>query len=285
MLKRIFIACFITAAIGCGGTYVETPSTDVAESSQEVVAVEMVDEGALPVGKTPVIILAGQSNVTGKGPWAGLTAEEAAPAVGSRIYIKGDGVTCGWAPVRKGLGYTAALTGPELGLAKGWSKPIHIVKYSWGGSTLAKDWRPPSAGGPGPRYKAMRDTVKAAFAKLPGGGYIAGFVWIQGEADAKDEAKAGAYYTNLMALLQDVRWFAQNEHLPVVLAQAHELDGYPYARLVKEAQAKVAADDPDTDMVITQDLTAVSSTNAHFDGPSEYALGQRCAQALEPMLP
>lgn len=47
---------------------------------------------------------------------------------------------------------------------------------------------------------------------------INGFIWIQGEADAGDDARAAAYHANLSSLLNDMRTnVTNNDELPIIL--------------------------------------------------------------------
>jgi hypothetical protein len=66
-----------------------------------------------------------------------------------------------------GFGANDKCIGPELGFgAKALAKvpTFNINKCSWGGTSLYKDWRPPSAGGTtGPLYIQFLASVKEAF--------------------------------------------------------------------------------------------------------------------------
>ena len=130
--------------------------------------------------------------------------------------------------------------GPELGFGitvdEKSDQPILIIKTSWGGKSLAVDFRPPSAGLPnfgkdpeklkkasGHYYRLMVEHVTKVLAN-PGkyhpkynkkSGYeIAGFAWFQGWNDMvnggayPNRYKAGGYdnYTKVMAhFIRDVR--------------------------------------------------------------------------------
>ena len=85
--------------------------------------------------------------------------------------------------------------GPEYGfglvVGSQLGDPLLIIKTAWGGTSLAREWRPPSSGGTvGPCYTSMVAIVHGTLARLSteltnfnynGGGYeIAGFGWHQG---------------------------------------------------------------------------------------------------------
>jgi alpha-galactosidase len=113
--------------------------------------------------------------------------------------------------------------GPEYGF--GWvmgehfkDKPVLIVKIAWGGKSLHKDFRPPSAvaargGEVGHYYKAIigytRDALEnmgTEFPDLKGKGYrIAGFGWHQGWNDRVDKAASAEYEENLADFIRDLR--------------------------------------------------------------------------------
>jgi hypothetical protein len=140
-----------------------------------------------------------------------------------KIYAYCDGKT------KKGdltIGYAApgALTwiGPEFGfghaVGNGLADDVLIIKVSTGGTSLAKDWRPPGAvakrgGEAGLRYTHMVATVKEVLAHLgtefpelaDREAVVAGFGWHQGWQDGGDEKMAVEYEANMADFIQDVR--------------------------------------------------------------------------------
>lgn len=123
--------------------------------------------------------------------------------------------------------------GPELQfgnvLGDFLENPVLLIKTSWGGKSLFKDFRPPSAGGEvGPYYAKMIAEVREAlsnverdFPELRGRGYeLAGFVWYQGWNDGVDPKTAvPEYEQNLVHLIRDVRLQFQAPKLPVVVGE------------------------------------------------------------------
>lgn len=133
--------------------------------------------------------------------------------------------------------------GPELAFGitvyEKLGEPILLIKTSWGGKSLAVDFRPPGAEAPsygkddeqkeknrkaaGHYYRLMKDHVKKVLAdpgkyhpayKKSAGYEIAGFAWFQGWNDMvnggvyPDRNKAGGYdeYSTLLAqFIRDVR--------------------------------------------------------------------------------
>ena len=128
---------------------------------------------------------------------------------------------------------------------------ILLIKTAWGGKSLHKDFRPPSAGGEvGPFYNHMIEEVKEALERLPdefpeygGRGYeIGGFVWFQGWNDMFDEQARSQYEVNLVCLINDVRREFERPNLPVVIGQLGNggPEASPNMLAIRRAQAAAA---------------------------------------------
>ena len=105
---------------------------------------------------------------------------------------------------------------------------VLLIKTAWGGKSLAKDFRPPSASGDtGPCYTQMLaevreglEALKEDFPKYDQRGYeIAGFVWFQGWNDMFDRQAREEYEQNLVNLIKDVRAEFKKPELPVVVGE------------------------------------------------------------------
>ncbi|HEX2751462.1 MAG TPA: sialate O-acetylesterase, partial [Verrucomicrobiales bacterium] len=184
-------------------------------------------------------------------------------------------------PLTTGYGSPGCI-GPELQF--GWTvgdkctEPVLLIKTAWGGRSLWRDFRPPSAGMPpdaalqkmltdaqkkkpettledikkpfGASYREMMTEVNQAMAD-PGAlfpalaGYkpeLAGFVWFQGWNDMISAEYTAEYATNLACFIRDVRKDLKSPALPVVVAQMG-VDGVTPGdniKKFKEAQAKGA---------------------------------------------
>ena len=129
---------------------------------------------------------------------------------------------------------------------------VLLIKTAWGGKSLFRDFRPPSAGGVvGPYYVKMLAEVRTALADLKKDfpAYdgspveLAGFVWYQGWNDGVNPKTAvPEYEQNLAHLIRDVRKEFNAPKLPIIIG---ELTG-PWVDAPKEwtalrqAQANVA---------------------------------------------
>lgn len=107
-------------------------------------------------------------------------------------------------------------------------EPVLLVKTAWGGKSLSKDFRPPSAEGEtGEYYTRMIkevhesiDNMDADFPSLKGRKpEIAGFVWFQGWNDMFDDKALSEYEQNLVFLIHDVREELAAPDLPVVIGE------------------------------------------------------------------
>ena len=111
-------------------------------------------------------------------------------------------------------------------------EPVLLIKTAWGGKSLCKDFRPPSAvkargGEVGPYYQQMMHEVELALAEaatnFPEWSQhrfeIAGFVWQQGWNDMVDEKATNEYFKNLVDLIDDVRSIWKRPNLPVVVGE------------------------------------------------------------------
>lgn len=134
--------------------------------------------------------------------------------------------------IRKGpltVGYTAfgkqSHIGPELQfghvIGDAIDAPVMLIKTAWGGKSLHKDFRPPSAtGDTGPYYTQMISEVREALQTLEGRPYqIVGFVWQQGWNDMISTDATAEYADNLALLANDIRTEFQLPRLPMIVGE------------------------------------------------------------------
>ncbi|MFT5855089.1 MAG: hypothetical protein ACI8XO_002337, partial [Verrucomicrobiales bacterium] len=121
--------------------------------------------------------------------------------------------------------------GPELAighaLADVYDEPDLLVKVSFGGNSLAGNFRPPSSSGTvGDKYplviKALREAINHLPEIVPGyqqerGYELAGFLWNQGLSDI-NEPQASEYESNLVNLIEDLRKELKVPRLKTVIA-------------------------------------------------------------------
>lgn len=203
-----------------------------------------------------VFILAGQSNMQGQGVvsmddpkhynggkgnlvWS-MQHSESKEAMrhlrdNSGDWVTRDDVTISFknrTGVRKGpltIGYTGygkdSHIGPELQfghvIGDHLSAPVLLIKTAWGGKSLHKDFRPPSAGGEtGTYYTQMIAEIRDALDAIDQQAYeIAGFVWMQGWNDMVSKEATAEYEQNLIHLARDVRAEFKLADLPIVVGE------------------------------------------------------------------
>lgn len=129
---------------------------------------------------------------------------------------------------------------------------VLLIKTAWGGKSLYRDFRPPSAGGVvGPYYTKMVAEVRAALANLKKDfpAYdgspveLAGFVWYQGWNDGVNPKTAvPEYEQNLAHLIRDVRKEFGAPKLPVIVGELTGawVDAPKEWTALRKAQANVA---------------------------------------------
>lgn len=265
-----------------------------------------------------VFILAGQSNMEGKAKMSLVEYQAEQPGTRDLFkhwrkdgkWIERDDVWIKFLD-RSGkltVGYgSPKCIGPELefGAVVGdrYEEPVLIIKAAWGGRSLYRDFRSPSAGLPADRilekmlvatkkqkgkenatlddvkkpfgasYRAMLEEVnstladvKKVFPSYAGQGYeIAGFVWFQGWNDMINADATAEYTVNLTHFIRDVRKDLKSPRLPFVIGQMG-VDGMkPGANVkaFKEAQAAVM------DVPEFRGNVALVKTDAFWDTEAE----------------
>ena len=149
---------------------------------------------------------------------------------GVLLYSRGGDIKTN-ATVGQGVG--SNYIGPELMFAHQldayYDDPVLIIKTAKGGTNLAVNWRPPSAGGEtGEYYSSMIQTIQNVTQNLgtefPDIGTtdfeVSGFAWFQGWSDAGDESRRNEYESNLTHLIHDVRSDLNIPDLPVIIANS-----------------------------------------------------------------
>ena len=108
--------------------------------------------------------------------------------------------------LKPGYGSNLGTIGPELGfgtvVGEAFDEPVLLIKIAWGGKSIGKDFRPPSAGGVvGPEYRILVDRTKEVlkdagrqFPEFAGRTFeLAGIGWHQGWNDRVNQAFNDAY--------------------------------------------------------------------------------------------
>jgi iduronate 2-sulfatase len=240
-----------------------------------------------------VIIMAGQSNMDGRGhardltgKYAGLAGEQADIAI---YYANPAGGSdphdplyrTGWRRLSPGLAvppkYTNGLPsgrfGPELSCGRKLVDDhpgchLAIIKVTQGGTSLSRDWNPANAR----LYATLTNTIATALKDpaVPGRqSVVKGFLWHQGESDVSGGAET--YKKNLTAFIHTLRHDLGMPELPFVIGEIATNKDAAF----RAAQRAVAREVPHAALVSADGLETVEGT--HFDSASVVALGERFA--------
>ena len=245
-------------------------------------ALAPLSPGASPSAPKPpvqVFILAGQSNMVGAGTvtanlerhggkgsletlvqakeskkrWSHLVDRKGAWIEREDVWIN---YFDRYGELAPGFGGREDQIGPELGfghaVGEGCDEQVLLIKVAWGGKSIGKDFRPPSAGGEvGPEYTKLFEEIRAAlgaaeerFEGYKGQGFeLAGFGWHQGWNDRVNQAFNDEYEKNLACFIRDMRKELKAPELPFVIAEtgmSGKEEKHPRALSLMRAQANVA---------------------------------------------
>lgn len=177
--------------------------------------------------------------------------------------------------------------GPELGLGRVLGEPgavrgrPAIFKFARGGSALGKDWLSPE--GPqlyGKMRRAFFGEALPALLKRGDTWRVAGIFWLQGEAEAGEEAAANAYLQVLQDFKRLVRRDFRNPSMVWVIGRI----SWPkagYQELVRTAQRAVVQNDLRAIWVDADDLPRNSAQDDHFNADGQLELGRRMGLAYQ----
>ena len=241
-----------------------------------------------------VYLLAGQSNMDGRGKASNLSENQRRVRDDAIIYYRNVPHTSGgWKPL--GPGYSIApkydgdlpssTFGPELGFADALvdansERKLALIKGSKGGSSLRKDWNPGEEGKPetqGQRYRDFCETIRLATDDLTKQGHhfkICGLLWHQGESDSKSSTEV--YQTRLLELVRRLRQEVDVDDLAVVVGEV--FDNGKRDR-VRAALHSVGTSGSRFGFVSSKGTTTWDE-GTHFDAASQILLGQRYAEAM-----
>lgn len=232
-----------------------------------------------PGQPTDVFLLAGQSNMAGRGDVAAQDTL-AHPRV---LMFTADGR---WAPAVDPMHFDKPVAGVGPGRAFGIALAerdpqivVGLIPAAVGGSPI-ETWTPGAVHeqtGAHPWDDALDRTRRA----LAGGGELRAILWHQGESDSHPE-RAPRYQARLDSLIARFRETLDDPDLPFIVGQLGRFDGRPWdARREQVNRAHETLPDrvPHTAFVTSQGLTP-KPDSVHFDAASARTLGRRYADTL-----
>lgn len=245
--------------------------------------------GAAQAAPVDVYLIAGQSNAVGHAPEAPPEAL-AKQDVPYEFWIHSGSPTLVAEPMELQTLrpywplYQWSSYGPELSLAHALEqrgRNVAVVKVAQGGVN-AFAWQPGVTG----LFDQLVWSAREMAADLTARGdepRIAGLVWVQGEADAAQNAwTRDNYDRHLRTLFNELR--GQLGPFPIVLNRLHSgLDpaAFPYGDHIRQVQDELAATLPDVGVVRVDGLP-LNSDGVHFAGATQIALGRLAANWFAP---
>ena len=244
-----------------------------------------------------VYILAGQSNMDGRGKKSELVGELAKwakPQPDVRIAYsdstkRGPFSTDGFVSLEPGYSVPPGTKeknlpggtfGPEVSFGRtiadaNATERIVLIKFSEGGTSLHGDWMPGIAhNGLYPQFLAF---VRRSLKSLKDAGEtptLAGMIWHQGESDAS--LPEGEYQKLLTDFIAQVRKDLDSPRLSFVIGEVYDNGHRDRVRAGQRATAAAVANV----MFVSVDGLVTSDGGTHFDTPSQIELGRRLAAAL-----
>lgn len=238
---------------------------------------------------TLLFVCAGQSNMDGRAPVAGLSgllAAFAKPQEDVLIRFSSGGLK---RPLREnkelkslapGCSDSDTKFGPEIGFGRTLAeklkgRKIVLVKVAEGGTNLHTQWNPKTKNALYARLLANVHDTEEQITKSGGKSELAGMIWMQGESDSgKGE---GEYGKNLSDFIAAVRRDLKSDKLPFVIGEVcADNPGYT---AIRKAQKAVAAQVPGIGFASSDGLKTIDK-NVHFDAAGQIGLGQRFAEAM-----
>lgn len=239
-----------------------------------------------PCDPPALIVVAGQSNALGYTlGLADLPAHLRAPIPDAWIWNPALGSFEPLAPAHNtGSPNNPQAWGPESQFAWRWRArhgcgPLYIVKHARGDTGLAADpsqadWSPNSSGEIFEEASAEVASAKASLASKGGPTRISAVLWMQGEKDAADSAKAAVYEANLRAFIVQVRTVWGDASTVFQIGRIDRLgEGYPGWPKVRQAQNAIAASDSRATLTDTDAFPRQPADRLHLTAEAQVRLG------------
>ncbi|MGF7148410.1 hypothetical protein FHS96_002038 [Sphingomonas zeicaulis] len=239
-----------------------------------------------------IYLLAGQSNMSGRGSMAELTETERRPDPAIRLYGNDGRHRVAADPVDDATGQVdpisadrAAGIGPGLFFARTMrqanGRPILLIPCAKGGSSI-KQWIP--GGGRDTLYGSCLARIREV------GGKLRGVLWYQGETDAHAVDTAQRWSPSFTAVVARLRADLAQPRLPVVAVQLADKpriedgkDKFPGWSVVQQAQAALpgtvkclATIEASGQPLLPDDL--------HLTTAAQRVVGARLAQAMRGLI-
>lgn len=243
---------------------------------------------AVTVQEVPraMFLLAGQSNMAGRGPLTEKCASLAAVPHARIAVLRSVGNLGAWAspakhplhndkPDKVGVGPGLAFAQCIVDFLPAEEQHIGLLPCAVGGSELAR-WSAPS----GDLFRASVEQVQRGKAL---GGSLRGILWHQGESDSGSEELATTYGDRLTVVLRDLAVACGMTNVPIVLGElgVHFLDlsdsRFQYAERVNDAMVAVGISSGPLTAVVSARGLSHRGDRLHFSASAADELGRRYA--------
>lgn len=245
-----------------------------------------------------VFLVAGQSNCDGRGAVAELKGplekwakpQEDVLLAYSCSKLRGPVLSSdGFVPLQPGYSVApgknkptklpSGTFGPEVSFGRGMAdhfkgKPVALIKYTEGGTSLQKDWNPDVKDR---LYAAFLDFTKKSLKALKDKGHtytIRGMIWHQGESDASLSAEE--YGKLLTTFIGRVRTDLELPDLPIGIGEVIDNGKRDSIRTAQKATAEKVKGV----YFVPVDGLKSSDGGTHFDTASQITLGERFAAGM-----
>ena len=239
-------------------------------------------------------LLAGQSNMDGRGKTANLTSAQKKTSSSSIIFYRNPPHSSNtWKKLKPGFSIPPRFKGklpsptfgPEIGFTTTMEKAqpkqkFALIKGSKGGTNLRSDWSPGKKNQPetqGPQYRNFIETIKLATTQLKDKGHtfkLSGLLWHQGESDSKTGTEK--HHKRLLQLISRIREDTETPELPVILGEVFDNEKRDKVR----AAIRLTTEEASLTELVSSEGTTTSDPGTHFDAKSQLLLGQRFAAAI-----
>ena len=158
-------------------------------------------------------------------------------------------------PVKLGQGHSVNQFGPEIGIAEKIAeldpeKPVYIIKYAYGATSLTSNWRSPSSKNTGSLYLSAVDYILGQCAKLEEMDLypeIKAVCWMQGEDDSNSNSY-NAYEELERNFVADLRYDLSyykpaDAEIGFIDAGISDCSAWTQYRVINAAKAKLASED------------------------------------------
>ncbi len=228
----------------------------------------------MPNPPMDIVIMAGQSNMVGyKTQLSDLAPRWQNPIAHSKIWQDG-----AWKPLVACGGYQRSGFGPELSFAHQYARsdrPLGIIKLARTGSFMSKHWRADLTDG---LFDQLVQQVTEALAAA-GAARLAGFLWVQGEADAFEAEAAGEYAASFKVFVERLRARLATPELPVLAAAVNPpREAFAHLDQVLDGLAQPGIEN--CHMISCEGLSR-QRDRLHYDLRGLSRLGRRFSDALD----